>query len=75
MTTNERSRAIVSTIALLGHKLGLQVVAEGVERESQMALLLEEECHAMQGFYFSTSLSSAELVELLDSGRGQLVGG
>jgi EAL domain-containing protein (putative c-di-GMP-specific phosphodiesterase class I) len=75
MSTNEQSQAIVSTIALLGRKLGLEVVAEGVENERQIELLLQEECHAMQGFHFSTSLSVEEMNELLQTGRGRLAGG
>lgn len=70
MSSNEQSRVIVSTIALLGRKLGLEVVAEGVEHEGQIKLLLEEECYAMQGFYYSTSLGTEELIELLSAGEG-----
>ena len=45
--------AIVRTIIDLGHILHLQVLAEGVEDESQLALLRAEGCDEVQGFYFS----------------------
>ncbi|MDQ0512153.1 EAL domain-containing response regulator [Ancylobacter amanitiformis] len=45
--------AIVRTIIDLGHILHLQVLAEGVEEESQLALLRSEGCDEVQGYYFS----------------------
>jgi diguanylate cyclase (GGDEF)-like protein len=58
--------AIVKAIISLGHNLGLDVVAEGVETAAQMAFLLENGCDAMQGFLFSEPLPAEELVRLLE---------
>lgn len=51
---------IASTIAMV-QKLGLQVVAEGVENYQQLQLLQQHHCDLVQGFYFSRPLSQAQL--------------
>ena len=45
--------AIAEASISLGHKLGLEIVAEGVETAAQMAFLHAHECDMIQGFYFS----------------------
>jgi EAL domain-containing protein (putative c-di-GMP-specific phosphodiesterase class I) len=57
--------AIIKAIISLGHSLGLQVIAEGVETEEQMALLLQLKCDAMQGYLFSRPLRGEDFVALL----------
>ena len=55
--------AIVRTIIDLGHILHLQVLAEGVEAESQLQLLRSEGCDEVQGYYFSRPVPPDELVD------------
>ncbi|MET4162210.1 diguanylate cyclase (GGDEF)-like protein/PAS domain S-box-containing protein [Marinobacterium sp. MBR-111] len=62
---SDEARAIVETIIVLGHKLGLRVLAEGVELETQRALLEELGCHQYQGYLGSRPLPVAELESLL----------
>jgi diguanylate cyclase (GGDEF)-like protein len=50
------TRAIID----LGHALGLRVIAEGVERPSQLAFLRELGCDEMQGFLFSAAMPAHE---------------
>lgn len=57
--------ALASSITLLGHVLGMKVVAEGVETEEQLRVLKEQGCDEYQGFYFSKPLASKEITELL----------
>jgi EAL domain-containing protein (putative c-di-GMP-specific phosphodiesterase class I) len=45
--------AIVTGIIALAHSLRLDVVAEGVETESQLRFLKEQSCDLLQGFYLS----------------------
>ncbi|MET0859244.1 MAG: EAL domain-containing protein [Telluria sp.] len=51
--TDPSDAAIARTILLLGHTLGLDVIAEGVETESQRDFLAQNGCRAYQGFLFS----------------------
>lgn len=65
VVTDGRSASIVRAMIDLAHALGLVVVAEGVEQEAQRALLESFGCDRFQGFLFSRSLSSADLMRLV----------
>jgi diguanylate cyclase (GGDEF)-like protein len=56
MDENPSSASIVSAIITLGHAMGLTLVAEGVERPTQAALLREQGCDAAQGWLFGRPL-------------------
>lgn len=45
--------AVTNAIIGLGHTLGLEVVAEGVEHERDVAMLRHAGCDELQGYYFS----------------------
>ncbi len=47
---------MVRTIIQLGHNLGLEVVAEGVEEERQLAYLQQQHCDLLQGYLFDRPL-------------------
>jgi EAL domain-containing protein (putative c-di-GMP-specific phosphodiesterase class I) len=53
MTSSGRDRVIVDSTVALGHRLGLEVVAEGVEDEATRAALERLGCGLAQGFLFS----------------------
>jgi diguanylate cyclase (GGDEF)-like protein/PAS domain S-box-containing protein len=57
--------AIVQTIIALGHKLGMRVVAEGVETEEQREYLQRNRCDEMQGYYFAKPLPASEFAAML----------
>lgn len=61
--------AITRAIIGLGHTLGLQVVAEGVEGEEVAAALRFARCDELQGFLYSPGLPAAELVDWLSAWR------
>jgi diguanylate cyclase (GGDEF)-like protein/PAS domain S-box-containing protein len=48
--------ALCEAIVLMAHKLGLKVVAEGVETQMQRALLTDAGCDYAQGFAFSAAV-------------------
>ena len=54
----------IRTIADLGHNLGMEVIAEGVETEHDLELVIEGACDFVQGYYFSKP-ASAETIENL----------
>ena len=58
---NEKDVAIVSAIIFMAHKLGLQVVAEGIETQAQAQFLREYECDYFQGYYFARPASLDQL--------------
>jgi EAL domain-containing protein (putative c-di-GMP-specific phosphodiesterase class I) len=53
VTTDRGDAAIASAIIAMAHNLGLRVVAEGVERPSQLETLRALGCDAAQGFLFA----------------------
>ena len=61
---DNESRSVLHGIVQIGHALGLEVVAEGIERASQAAAVLELGCTIGQGFHFWRPLEAHELVGL-----------
>lgn len=62
-----RCRAIVRALISLAHELGIEVVAEEVERADQLEFLLELGCDSIQGFLFSRPMELEELETVLRS--------
>ncbi|MNI81161.1 Phytochrome-like protein cph2 [compost metagenome] len=60
------SESFVQTIIMLGHKMGLDVVAEGVEDASQLAFLDESGCDKVQGYLISRPVPPRGVWELLE---------
>ncbi|WP_049974699.1 bifunctional diguanylate cyclase/phosphodiesterase [Azospirillum sp. B4] len=56
-----RDSAIAAMILTLGARLGLEVVAEGVEREEQLAWLVAEGCPVVQGFFIAEPMPARQL--------------
>jgi EAL domain-containing protein (putative c-di-GMP-specific phosphodiesterase class I) len=50
----------------LGHSLGLEVVAEGVETEAQCAFLRAHGCDGAQGYLFGRPIAAADAWHYLD---------
>jgi len=60
--TNESSAAIVTAVLGLAHRLGLKVVAEGVERPEALAELARLGCDQVQGYLVSKPLPASEIL-------------
>ncbi len=56
---------IVSAILSLAHNLGMDVVAEGVETQSEHQYLINMNCEICQGYLFSKPLSAEHMQQLL----------
>jgi diguanylate cyclase (GGDEF)-like protein len=67
-----RPRAIVSAVLGLSRELGLVVVAEGVERESQAEVLRELGCELAQGYLFGRPMRAEEAGSLLLGQSGDI---
>ncbi len=59
---------ITESMIQMGHKLGLDVIAEGVETESQLAFLIEHGCDMFQGYLFSPPVTPKEVTRFLTNG-------
>ncbi|NNE63027.1 MAG: EAL domain-containing protein, partial [Gammaproteobacteria bacterium] len=56
---NSEDAAIVSTIIAMARNLGLNVVAEGVETEEQLQMLVNYDCQMLQGYLLSRPVDYA----------------
>jgi EAL domain-containing protein (putative c-di-GMP-specific phosphodiesterase class I) len=63
---DERDAAIARSLVDLGRRLGLHVIAEGVERAEVWDLLAGWGCHEAQGHYLGRPMSGADLRTWLD---------
>jgi diguanylate cyclase (GGDEF)-like protein len=57
---------ILNSITALAHQLNLEVIAEGIETESQLKLAQHLRVDAIQGYYFSHPLSESECSQFLE---------
>lgn len=58
---DNEARVITSSIIQLAAGLGLDVLAEGVETQSQLQFLLDNGCNSCQGFIFSRAVPASDL--------------
>jgi diguanylate cyclase (GGDEF)-like protein len=65
MTENAADMQIVSSIIAMVHKLGMKVVAEGVETTEQLYSLNEMNCDIGQGYYISRPIFEKDLFPLM----------
>jgi diguanylate cyclase (GGDEF)-like protein/PAS domain S-box-containing protein len=68
LVTDPDDRVLSEAIIVMAHKLGLKVIAEGVETEEQRKLLTEAGCDLAQGYLFSRPIPAEEFEALLKSG-------
>ncbi len=69
MTTEPDDITLVRAIIVMAHRLGIKVVAEGIETERQKMILVDAGCDYGQGFYFAKGLSKTELLAFLAKGE------
>jgi EAL domain-containing protein (putative c-di-GMP-specific phosphodiesterase class I) len=67
MLHDQTSQTITETIIVMAHKLGLKVIAEGVEREEQRSWLEQQGCDYLQGFLFGEPVEAARFERMLMS--------
>ena len=69
VTDNPTNASIVTATIAMAHKLGKNIIAEGVETEAQMAFLRRHDCDEMQGYLFSRPLPASDFAALLREGK------
>jgi EAL domain-containing protein (putative c-di-GMP-specific phosphodiesterase class I)/CheY-like chemotaxis protein len=67
-TTRPAARAIVDAVIEFGHKIGFQIVAEGVETREALVMLKEAGCDLAQGFLISRPVDAVALGRQLAAG-------
>jgi diguanylate cyclase (GGDEF)-like protein/PAS domain S-box-containing protein len=67
MLTDRSSQTITETIIVMAHKLGLKVIAEGVESAAQRDWLCERGCDYLQGYLFGRPMDAHDFERLLVS--------
>jgi EAL domain-containing protein (putative c-di-GMP-specific phosphodiesterase class I)/CheY-like chemotaxis protein len=67
LDSNARNRAVISSTLALGSALNMQVVAEGVESESQRQQLIKLGCSQAQGFLCARPMSSSRVLAWLET--------
>ncbi|MFC3226075.1 EAL domain-containing protein [Marinibaculum pumilum] len=72
LAESRQGMEIVETIATLGHNLGREMVAEGIERKDQIAALRTLPITYGQGYYFGRPMPEEMVRELLDRQYGLL---
>jgi diguanylate cyclase (GGDEF)-like protein/PAS domain S-box-containing protein len=69
ITIDPDDAAIVVSIISLAHSLRLQVIAEGVETEQQLAYLRQHGCDQIQGYFFSRPITAEAFVQMREDGK------
>ncbi|GAB4214234.1 MAG: hypothetical protein Fur007_10060 [Rhodoferax sp.] len=67
LLTDVNDAVICRTVVALGHSLGMRVIAEGVETQAQRDALVDMDCDAFQGYFFSRPVPLAHLAQALAS--------
>ncbi|WP_269308654.1 EAL domain-containing protein [Oxalobacter vibrioformis] len=62
---NKDDRTLCEAMTVMAHKLGMQVIAEGVECQDQLDVLMSMGCDYVQGFRVSEALSAEECEKFL----------
>lgn len=65
VTDDEVSAVLVKFMLMLAHALRLELVAEGVETQAQLAFLRDNQCSTYQGWLFSKALPAADIDAML----------
>ena len=71
MADDPGDEAIIRAVINLGRSLGIKVVAEGIEYETQARRLLEMDCDFGQGFLFSKAVPAMRVPALVERFRGE----
>jgi EAL domain-containing protein (putative c-di-GMP-specific phosphodiesterase class I)/GGDEF domain-containing protein len=68
IATHKDTTSIVASLIAMARQLGMQVVAEGVENDEQLAVLRSLHCESAQGYLFARPLEAGAAAEMLKAG-------
>lgn len=75
LTENVNTRSLLSGIIDMSNSLGIKVVCEGIESETQYTYINSMKCHAAQGYLFSRPLPNVGLLGWLKQWQKRLANG
>ena len=65
MLVDDKALILVDSMIKMGHKLGYEIIAEGVETRDQLCILNELGCEMVQGYLFSKPVKADQIPALL----------
>jgi diguanylate cyclase (GGDEF)-like protein len=65
LKTETKGTAIVAAIISMSHSLGMSVIAEGVEQEEHVQVLLQMRCDHVQGYYISRPITAHKFEDFI----------
>jgi len=71
LLTGKMGESFIDTIVMMGRKMGLVVLAEGVEKKEQMEYLMKHKCHRAQGYYISKPMPEERAILLFKEWNSQ----
>ncbi|HAD49565.1 MAG TPA: diguanylate phosphodiesterase, partial [Idiomarina sp.] len=72
-SSQDSGRIIIETIVDMAHRLGLGIVAEGIEDQQQLEYFKRLKCAEAQGYYFARPMPAEQLMKLLERENGDCV--
>lgn len=73
VTREQDDAALVKAIINMAHSLGLKVIAEGVEEESQTHFLRQENCDFAQGYFYSRPVPESDFENWLRTNHRSVI--
>jgi diguanylate cyclase (GGDEF)-like protein len=67
IVTDKAAASLATSIISMAHRLGVRVIAEGVETKAQLDFLKDYKCDEIQGYYFSEPVPADKFTEILKS--------
>jgi len=68
IVSNYKNYNVIALIIMLAERLGIEVVAEGVETKEQLDAYYELDCDMIQGFYFAKPMPEQDFIKLAQAG-------
>ncbi len=69
INTNTTNAALTKAIIQMAHSLNLKVIAEGVETSEELAVLYENQCDNIQGYFFSRPVKAEDFKRMLQEDK------
>lgn len=67
MLKDNKTMLLVRSMIEIGHNLGYEIIAEGVETSEQFDILKQLDCETVQGYFFSKPVSANEISKMLNT--------